>query len=282
MIIRISDSHVDAPTSLHVLVTGRCNASCVNCYYQSNSEWELDKAKALLLEYHYLLFESRHGFNQTRGAIAIGGGEPFLWPHLGKFCSLARGLGMSITITTNGTLPITELCDTIHVSGDYMHPLSIGGALVVAENARAKAHSVGINVIVSDLAVLAQLEALNAYDRVDQVVLLLQKPNPPELNWHLFLKNIETHQDKIWLDACMCEYLIARGWPEPYIQPCTQGLHSLSIGTDWRVGRCSNLQKTYIYEPGECSLKGIWQNIRVSYRSCKRWRIEDVHNSKHS
>jgi len=75
--------------SVHLQVTGRCNANCKTCYVQQNDEdFDITKLDELpdALEY------------------AIGGGEPLLYPHLKELIQKLKCKGKYVAVTTNGTI----------------------------------------------------------------------------------------------------------------------------------------------------------------------------------
>lgn len=78
--------------------TLQCNLTCIHCYSSSSpklkQELPLEPLKVFLQEAY------TQGFN----AIAISGGEPFLYSHLHELLSYSKSIGYFNSVTTNGTL----------------------------------------------------------------------------------------------------------------------------------------------------------------------------------
>jgi len=86
------------PLYAQIALTERCNLSCWFCYSRSSPdrglEWEVDELKRLI------------DFLDSWGlfGVSLGGGEPFLYPHLIEVASYAwRKTGLDVTVTTNGS-----------------------------------------------------------------------------------------------------------------------------------------------------------------------------------
>ena len=88
--------HVVAPrirSSLHLDVTHRCNETCIHCLVardQAEMPWEA--MTGLVAQAAALGFTS----------LSLSGGEPTLHPRFWDLLELARGLGFSFTLFTNG------------------------------------------------------------------------------------------------------------------------------------------------------------------------------------
>ncbi|MEW6609867.1 MAG: radical SAM protein, partial [bacterium] len=92
------------PAKIHILLTQRCNYHCRYCYSDKNN-YEID----ILLLKTYLDALKRNGVLQ----LAVGGGEPLLYPHLMEFLRYASDYEFVINITTNGSLVTKELASKI-------------------------------------------------------------------------------------------------------------------------------------------------------------------------
>lgn len=80
-------------------ITRRCNLKCVHCYSDSDScvyDGELDDGQCREV------LEDLAGFGVP--AVLLSGGEPLLRPRLFELAAYARGLGLRLTLSTNGTL----------------------------------------------------------------------------------------------------------------------------------------------------------------------------------
>jgi MoaA/NifB/PqqE/SkfB family radical SAM enzyme len=88
----------DSVNVIQIHPTRRCNLRCLHCYSTSGPELEgelsLDRIVAFLGE------AVSEGFH----AIAVSGGEPFVWRPLPKLLESARALGLFTSVTTNGVL----------------------------------------------------------------------------------------------------------------------------------------------------------------------------------
>lgn len=87
--------YADAPELVDMKVTGYCpfEKDCPWCYMGSTKDGQhasAQTANAWLAAFHKAgVFE-----------IALGGGEPTLWPHLSKFVKQANDLGVNVNLTT--------------------------------------------------------------------------------------------------------------------------------------------------------------------------------------
>jgi MoaA/NifB/PqqE/SkfB family radical SAM enzyme len=93
---------MDAASSTQPIIqihpTLRCNLRCLHCYSLSSPE-ERD-----LLTYDTLADAVTDARSQGYGVASFSGGEPVLYPHLGRLLRHAKELGMRTTVTSNGML----------------------------------------------------------------------------------------------------------------------------------------------------------------------------------
>ena len=94
---------LSAPETVHLALTARCNRSCPGCYVSPTTGPELTPAEWCELIVQW----SRLGVFQ----LAIGGGEPLLYPGLYEVLECVRQQGLVAGLTTNGALLNAE---TIH------------------------------------------------------------------------------------------------------------------------------------------------------------------------
>lgn len=85
--------------SANIHLDGRCNYHCAHCFdtclpkeYMTPEMWK-----------PYLQYLCSIGVTK----INLAGGEPFLYPHLEEMCYLAKSMGFTVSIVSNGSL-ITE------------------------------------------------------------------------------------------------------------------------------------------------------------------------------
>lgn len=86
---------------LQVHPTRLCNLSCDHCYTESGPGERTMLARALLEEV------VADGATLGYDYLAISGGEPLLYPDLGALIEAGHAHGMTVAVTTNGTLPLT-------------------------------------------------------------------------------------------------------------------------------------------------------------------------------
>lgn len=83
------------PLSVYLVLTYRCNNSCVYCRAQNipqKGEWTLDSLKTVLLDMQACGVRRLH----------LTGGEPMLREDIGKIISYAKELGFFVGMSTNG------------------------------------------------------------------------------------------------------------------------------------------------------------------------------------
>ncbi len=98
-----------APESIHIDLTTRCPYRCHQCYKGEQSGQELPFSSL-----ESLIRQAR----ETRVfQIALGGGEPLMYPHLDEAVRLVSQAGMACTITTSGW----------HLSGNLLNRLKGAG-----------------------------------------------------------------------------------------------------------------------------------------------------------
>ena len=83
-----------APESLHIELTSRCALHCKQCYKGSANDNDISHSK---LQQFITEAEAMKVFQ-----IALGGGEPLLYPHLADVVSDISRRGMSVSVTTGG------------------------------------------------------------------------------------------------------------------------------------------------------------------------------------
>lgn len=162
-----------APATIHLLITSHCNLNCKGCYYKSaDVEIPLPILRELFGEW------ARSGVK----AVAIGGGEPFLYPGINEVMEIGKRLGFYLAVTTNGTvLPRLEIPpDRVHVSYDEIHATSKDDVREAMQHfRRCGVKSVGLNHIVTSLRAMGEALSMPC----DEITLLLEKPQPEFNDW---------------------------------------------------------------------------------------------------
>ena len=224
------------PVSVHLQVTTRCNLRCQGCWYRAAPT---DLALGFALEL------ARDMAQAGSAWLAVGGGEPMLWPPLGQLASYARSLGLRIAVTTNGTLLRQDVhADRVHASCDAMHGVPWRQVWQVLRHCKSQGAAVGVNHIVTTTEDLQALERIAPL--VDTVTLLLRKPpEPHKLPDDALMGFIEKYRAQVWLDPCLGRVLGAKGLLRA--QQCRQGVTSMYIDVQKRAARCSNVEKRLPY-----------------------------------
>lgn len=114
-------------------ITRRCNLSCVHCYSDSACQFydgELDDAECRaviddLAEYGV-------------PAVLLSGGEPLMRPQLLDLAAYARGKGLRLTLSTNGTLLSTHAATRIKDLGFSYVGISLDGIGAVHDSFRGR------------------------------------------------------------------------------------------------------------------------------------------------
>lgn len=84
--------------TVHVHVSNACNLRCTHCYSESAPGQQDHLAIDDLATTLQAL--KKHGYEH----VAISGGEPFLYPSLGRLIAINSKLGLSTSLATNGSL----------------------------------------------------------------------------------------------------------------------------------------------------------------------------------
>lgn len=121
----MQDAHGREITYLRISVTDRCNFRCRYC---SRPSQLLPRDRIMTFEDIVTLVKAsqRLGFRKVR----LTGGEPLLRQDIGELVSMLHGLGIRVSLTTNGSLlalKSRELksagLDSINVSLDFVDPV---------------------------------------------------------------------------------------------------------------------------------------------------------------
>src|SRR6185436_18040411 len=80
----------------------RCNLTCRHCYTESGPRVSEELPADLLVT--LIRDAALEGYNY----LAVSGGEPLMWRGLSSLLREGRAAGMSVALTTNGTI-VTEV-----------------------------------------------------------------------------------------------------------------------------------------------------------------------------
>ena len=230
------------------------NPRCSGCYYPSTQTLPLEKVRSLI----------DVGVRMGLNSVALGGGEPTIYPEIQSVISHARRWGLYSAMTTNGLSELAgELPNRVSISFDSIHHgLSEEKLRDIIIYYKGRRSDTSINHIVTSLSELDRLITLSNKLAVEglHTYLLLEKPIPRFTEWGKLkeLINQGVTGDKIWLDPCLALKL-------GYIRRCDQGLHSLTVFPDGSISKCSNLQGTHY-----SSLKEAWLEARKDERCGSR------------
>lgn len=164
-------------------VTRRCNLACIHCYAAAGNghfpgELTTDEGKALLRDL------AEFGVP----VVLLSGGEPLIRPDILELAEYARGLGLRITFSTNGTLITPEIAarlkslgvgyvgislDGVDETHDYFRgqPGAFDGALRGIRNSQAAGLRVGVRLTLTRHTVgdLPRLFEVIERERIDRV-----------------------------------------------------------------------------------------------------------------
>lgn len=236
------------PLTIHLLINGKCNLSCNNCFYKGR------KGKISLPAILTLFGEWYEAGVQS---VAIGGGEPLLHPDIDQIIANGKACGFYMALTTNGTIlhdfPVPP--ERVHISADSMHGLKMKRYKKAIKFYKKQGCQVGVNHI------LTSLKEFRYYDRklkrADKFTILLEKPESNvSLDERLeVVKDIFWNPERYWFDACFSKRYLN--------QDCKQGFSSFAIDSDLMCSRCSNVTTKFPY----MTIKQVWRMVSKD-KSC--------------
>jgi MoaA/NifB/PqqE/SkfB family radical SAM enzyme len=197
--------------------------------------------------------------------LALGGGEPTEWEHLGDVIRFAQGHNLGVTVTTANLdwRPAPDaLPSRVHISCDPMHSIGLGQAQRMAHFLREQGvFEVGLNVIVHDPGFVEQV--LKDRQELD-VVLLLPKPVQFDGAWLETMRSILLRNSvpgvfpgRVLVDGCLGRLLdLVRA----KTGRCMQGRTSMALDQFGRASVCSNIGADVRTE----SLVDAWERVRLS------------------
>ena len=87
-----------APLSINLDLTTACNYACDHCI-----DWDILNSKEKYDDEQLRASIQRMADRGLRSVILIGGGEPTLYPGFVSFVEFLKGLGLSVSVVTNGS-----------------------------------------------------------------------------------------------------------------------------------------------------------------------------------
>jgi len=254
-----------APELIDLKVTNRCNANCKHCYMSSH-----EKGRHANFDW---IAQQLHSLPQRPLQIAVGGGEPTLWPDILRFVYMCSALGIVVN-TAVGPNPdlnilseITQPNNMSAVGVSYIDEKNFEKVLNVARK--------GVSTIFAHCILQADrmdewINKVNQWpEEIEGIIFLLFKPSGKAKNdSHLvptkkqFLELIEAYKKsdkKIGFDSCTSTLL--KGHVEDEcIDHCDGGQYSLFVdGVNQTCGSCSFLPTEF--DLSTMNLKEAWQEI---------------------
>ncbi len=197
---------VQAPVSLILLVTSRCNARCVHCFFAD----ELNQTPDLMTLDDY---ERLSGELANLSQLYLAGGEPFLRKDLPDICRIfdRNNRVGNVTIPTNGSLidrtvsAVEEILDTCSL--DLMISLSIDG--MKERHDAIRGIRAGFDKLCQTYECLERLRRRHPTFRI-QVTTTIMRDNIDDLPD--FMKWVKTHMP----GASAHNFELVRGRPNEY------------------------------------------------------------------
>ncbi|MFZ3054633.1 MAG: radical SAM protein [Minisyncoccales bacterium] len=119
----ISRDCISFPRTIYWECTRKCNFNCIHCYSSSGDEHRddeltLKQIKGLIKELSIMGVEF----------LSIGGGEPFLYPHVVEVVKYATKNLVSVEVSTNGSLVTNNIINDLKRAGLKFVQVSLDGA----------------------------------------------------------------------------------------------------------------------------------------------------------
>jgi len=218
--------------SLHF--TNRCNLSCPFCYVNTIEV----KPTIFWLKLVHILGDM--GIEQ----VAIGGGEPFLFPaFLKDFCKLCAAYGIVTSITSNATLIIPESLEkletamiSLSIDEHKLQHNSLEHYMKTLRMISSYGIETGINYLITSNKYFKELstimEHLDEYVDNYHILQLKQVPNPVSVKLLQLLKVFAIKSKKIYVDDSIALDINIR-------EKCRHGSELISIHPDGSVSPCS-------------------------------------------
>lgn len=110
-------------TRVGIDVTKRCNWKCRTCFYRWKSDFNQQFDRHINDVWRETVAAKERGCDH---AVLVGWGEPGLWPPLLDYLARVESIGMSSSIITNGSLPVSKYAAMRAAGLNHLH-VSIHG-----------------------------------------------------------------------------------------------------------------------------------------------------------
>jgi GeoRSP system radical SAM/SPASM protein len=177
---------LQAPLTINWALNNSCNFACRHCYSRDDTHEELERDA---------LFSSLEKV-ATAGVFSVnfGGGEPLLRRDLLEIAAFTAGLGLRISMNSNGWLVDSPMALTLKAAGFSKVGISIDSHLSevhdrfrgkVGSHQRAKAalgHLAGVGIATSISTVICRIN----HNDISDIVAFAQEQEAGQLNFHNF------------------------------------------------------------------------------------------------
>jgi GeoRSP system radical SAM/SPASM protein len=177
---------LQAPLTINWAINNSCNFACSHCYSREDTHDELPRD----VLYSCIEKAAKAGVF----SVNFGGGEPTLHPHLLEIASFASGLGLRISMNSNGWLIDCDKAAALKQAGFTKVGISIDSHLadvhdtfrgIPGSHARALAalgHLKSVGITTSISTVICRINSTT----IDDLVALAQGYGVGQLNFHNF------------------------------------------------------------------------------------------------
>lgn len=251
--------------SLHF--TNRCNLNCPFCYKEKKSS-KVKPQKFFIDMIPYLA--------QLTPQVALGGGEPFLYPKfIKRFAKECKEYNLICNVTTNGTQPIKPYIkdvDMVSISLDE-YKVKLKSFSKAINYLKDYKHKLGCNLLINNkiLDSLSFITMVNnlLYNKVDRVFVLY----PKHYGFVDVLKSrgqfmlLTTVHKNFYVDDTIKSILTNRRYSD-WDTPCHYGSSIISINEQGSVTGCSFSREILLHlDKSEDILKMKDLNVERRY-SC--------------
>jgi len=177
---------LQAPLTINWAINNSCNFACSHCYSREDTHEELPRD----VLYGCLEKVAKAGVF----SINFGGGEPLLHPHLLEIAAFASGLGLRVSMNSNGWLLDHDKAVALKAAGFNKVGISIDSHIagvhdtfrgVAGSHARALAalgHLQSVGIVTSISTVICRINSTT----IDELVALALEHRVGQLNFHNF------------------------------------------------------------------------------------------------
>ena len=284
-----------APLDVHMSITNRCNLSCKGCYARTHDV----AIKDMPVELACAIIDRLSSMNVF--TIAMGGGEPFLHPHVFDIAAYAREKEIVPNITTNGVVMDSEAAHRCQVFGSVHischDPSELPRLVNPVRNLKRAGIDIGVNVLVSaeSYASLPQIWGWCANEGVSRILLLKFKLTENNHECDSMLLSIDQERSIMPLIRQLsrrhsimpmldCSFFPALACNKPDrkdldffdVNGCLGGNAILAITSDGQFKPCSFCHKTY------GNALSLSLNAWRENRELSKFRSQRLHSSCYS